>query len=116
MNAKSKRSSHLVTDSPSPVYSPDTHKRLEATYSECFRAHQTAQDAANEALRNVRRAEKRLAAAAQGFIEYTQLRLPLMDPLAQASAPGAARNPPEDPPEATRGAPARPEAPAGETP
>ncbi len=85
-------------------YSPEKQKELEAVYREAFNNHVTKRALANEAIRDLRAAERRLSAAAQSFIDYTQLKLALL-PEAGNGSPTAATATPAPPagPEETPG-------------
>lgn len=66
-----------VTPKVPPVYSRETHQLLQRNYQQRFAEHHAAREAANEALRMLRSAEKALARAASEYVECTQMQFVL---------------------------------------
>lgn len=74
-------------------YSPAKHKLLEAEYREAFQNHLKARDLANEAIRVLRAAERRVSSAAQAFVDHTQLKMALFPDQPEASPTAATAAP-----------------------
>lgn len=75
-------------------YSQENHKLLEASYREAFQHHQKCREAANVGIRDLRASERRLASAAQAFVEHTNLKMALLPAALCARLPDIAETGP----------------------